>query len=240
MKKILYVLLIMILLSPNYIYAEELEQVTSEQTTVVEEEKNLTEAVENKNQENTNIQIVTLQECTDGDTARFLTSDNEIIKARFLAVDTPETVHPTKGVEPFGKEASEYTCTTLTNAKEIKLEYDQNSKEEDNYGRKLVWVFTDGVLLQESLVSKGYAEVTYLYADYKYTSLLQDTEVVAKSNKVGIWSIEEEKEETKKRKETKEEEKDFFESLVDSLLGAVLNFINELLESILKFIENML
>lgn len=240
MKKILYVLLIMILLSPNYIYAEELEQVTSEQTTVVEEKKNSTEAVENKNQENTNIQIVTLQECTDGDTARFLTSDNEIIKARFLAVDTPETVHPTKGVEPFGKEASEYTCTTLTNAKEIKLEYDQNSKEEDNYGRKLVWVFTDGVLLQESLVSKGYAEVTYLYADYKYTSLLQDTEVVAKSNKVGIWSIEEEKEETKKRKETKEEEKDFFESLVDSLLGAVLNFINELLESILKFIENML
>lgn len=226
MKKFLYVLSMILLLNPISVLAEE---ITTKNT--------------NAEDENSNIQIVTLQECVDGDTARFLTTNNEIIKARFLAVDTPETVHPTKGVEPFGKEASEYTCTTLTNAKEIKLEYDENSKEEDNYGRKLVWVFTDGVLLQESLISKGYAEVAYLYADYKYTPLLQDSEAVAKANKLGVWSIDEVVDVTDEQEEstkTENEEKGFLDSLIDSLLGAVFDFINELLESILKSIEDML
>lgn len=223
MKKFLNILLIVILLSPISIYAEE----------IVTEESKLVE-------ENSKIQIVTLQECIDGDTARFLTADKQIIKARFLAIDTPETVHPTKGVEQFGKEASEYTCTTLTNAKEIKLEYDQNSKEEDNYGRKLVWVFADGVLLQESLINKGYAEVAYLYDDYKYTPLLQDSEAVAKANKIGIWSIEEEPKKTINEVKTEKETKGFFDSFIDGLLAAIIDFINELLENLLNSIEDML
>lgn len=228
MKKFLYVLLLILLLSPSSIYAEEI----SNQNTDIKEEKN-------------NIQMVVLEECVDGDTAKFRTTDNKIIKARFLAIDTPETVHPTKGVEPFGKEASEYTCTTLTNAKEIKLEYDQNSKVEDNYGRKLVWVFTDNVLLQDSLISKGYAEVAYLYGDYKYTSLLQDSEAIAKANKLGIWSIEEAKEQVSSEKQenstkSETEDKGFLNSFINSLLGAIVDFINDLLESILKSIEDML
>ena len=72
-------------------------------------------------------EIVTLDKCVDGDTANFKTSTGTVYKTRFLAVDTPETVHPTKEVEAYGKEASNYTCETLTNAKEIKLEYDDNS-----------------------------------------------------------------------------------------------------------------
>ena len=73
---------------------------------------------------------VELSECVDGDTAKFI-YNNEKITARFLAIDTPETVHPTKDVEEFGKEASEYTCNKLTNAKEIKLEYDKDSDKTD-------------------------------------------------------------------------------------------------------------
>lgn len=217
MKKMLYMLSAILLLSPISIYAEEVEETSK-------------------------TEIVTLEACVDGDTAKFRTADNEIIKARFLAVDTPETVHPTVEVETFGKEASEYTCTTLTNATEIKLEYD--GAEEDKYGRKLVWVFTDNVLLQESLISKGYAEVAYLYDDYKYTALLQDSEAVAKANKVGIWSVEEKvtdtKEEQKETNKTKTKQKSFLENIIDSLLGAILDFIDDLLESVLKSIEDML
>lgn len=224
MKKFLYVLLGVLLLNPISIYAEEIDTV----------EENLPKT-----------EIVTLEECVDGDTAKFRTVDNEVIKARFLAVDTPETVHPTIGEEPFGKEASNYTCETLTNAAEIKLEYDSNSDEEDKYGRKLVWVFTDGVLLQDSLVSQGYAEVAYLYADYKYTSLLQDSEAIAKANKLGVWSTEENtvadtdtSSDTEKDQET--EEKGFLDNLIDSLLGAIFDFIDDLLDSLLKYIEDML
>ena len=154
-------------------------------------------------------EIVTLDKCVDGDTANFKTSSGTVYKTRFLAVDTPETVHPTKEVEAYGKEASDYTCETLTNAKEIKLEYDDNSDREDKYGRTLAWVWVDGVLLQQSLVEKGLAEVAYLYDDYQYTSLLQDAEVVAKANKVGQWSDEEpnSEEETSKEEESIDEDK---------------------------------
>ena len=56
---------------------------------------------------------VTLAKCVDGDTANF-NLNGEVIKARFLAIDTPES---TKEKEPYGKEASNYTCETLTKAK---------------------------------------------------------------------------------------------------------------------------
>lgn len=133
---------------------------------------------------------VEFSDCVDGDTAKFIYK-NEQITARFLAIDTPETVHPTKGVEPYGKEASEYTCNNLKNAKNIELEYDEDSDKLDKYNRHLVWVFLDGNLLQEELVSKGYASVSYLYGNYKYTEILEEAEQEAEDNKLGIWSIEE-------------------------------------------------
>lgn len=197
-------------------------------------------------------EIVTLDKCVDGDTANFKTSTGTVYKTRFLAVDTPETVHPTKEVEAYGKEASNYTCETLTNAKEIKLEYDDNSDKEDKYGRTLAWVWVDGVLLQQSLIEKGLAEVAYLYDDYQYTSLLQDAEAVAKANKVGQWSgetptseeessTENEKETTKEEKKgKKDKEKNVIQEFFDNLLGKIFDLIDKFLENIVNWIESML
>lgn len=127
---------------------------------------------------------VTLDKCVDGDTAKFK-MNNKTITARFLAIDTPETKHPKKGEEPFGKEASNFTCSTLKKAKQIEIEYDGNKL--DKYDRHLVWVFTDNQLLQDEIIKKGYAKVAYLYDDYKYTKTLQDHEKIAKKEKLGIW-----------------------------------------------------
>lgn len=131
-------------------------------------------------------QEIKLSKCVDGDTATF-TVDNKETKVRFLAIDTPETKHPTKGEEPFGKEASNYTCNELKKAKKIKLEYDPNSDKTDKYDRTLAWVFVDGELLQGKLIENGLAKVAYLYDDYKYTPDLQQLEKQAKKDKVGIW-----------------------------------------------------
>lgn len=131
--------------------------------------------------------IVKLSKCVDGDTAKFIINGREY-STRFLAIDTPEVKHPKKGVEPYGKEASKYTCDRLKTASKIVLEYDTNSTKEDKYGRRLAWVFVDNDLLQEKLISKGYAKVAYLYDDYKYTKRLQEKEKKAKKEKVGIWS----------------------------------------------------
>ncbi len=225
MKKIGYLILAILLLNPIHIDAKEIE----------EQEFSSTE----------NTEIVTLEACVDGDTARFLNQKEETMKTRFLAIDTPETVHPTKEEEPFGKDASDYTCEMLTNAEEIKLEYDENSDETDYYGRRLAWVFVDGVLLQDLLVKNGYAEVTYLYDDYKYTSLLQESESIAKTKQIGIWSIEEEKQEEEQEnkessKDSSQTESNFFNQLVAKLTNTVVNFIDDLLEKVLNMIEDML
>ena len=132
---------------------------------------------------------VTFSKCVDGDTFKVILNEEEYT-VRMLAVDTPETVHPTKGVEYYGKEASNYTCDKLTNAKRIELEYDENSDKKDKYDRLLAWVFVDDELLQELLVENGYAKVAYLYDDYKYTNLLEEKQELASAKNIGIWNTE--------------------------------------------------
>lgn len=134
-------------------------------------------------------EIVTFSSCVDGDTARVI-YNNEEIKIRFLAIDTPEVKHPKKGTEPFGKEASNYTCKRLKEAKKITIEFDSNSDKQDKYGRYLVWIYIDDSLLQKELVSKGLAKVAYLYGDYSYTDILTKEEQKAKNNKIGLWQDE--------------------------------------------------
>lgn len=126
---------------------------------------------------------VTLNKCIDGDTASFMYED-EIYKVRFLGINTPEL----KSKDPFAIEASNYTCSALENAKEIKLEFDPKSDEKDKYERYLAWVFVDNILLETELIKKGYAEVKYIYGDYKYKDLLYQEEDIAKEKKLGIWS----------------------------------------------------
>lgn len=125
--------------------------------------------------------------CVDGDTFKVLIDDEEY-SVRMLAIDTPETVKPGSDVEEYGKEASDFTCDKITNAEELELEYDDNSDKKDKYDRILAWVFVDDALLQKELISNGYAEVAYIYGDYKYTDALYVLEDTAKSSKLGIWS----------------------------------------------------
>ncbi len=129
---------------------------------------------------------VTLAQCVDGDTARFIYKGEEI-KVRFLAIDTPEVKHPKKDAEAYGKEASLYTCKRLKEGK-IYIEFDEESDKLDKYNRYLAWIYVDDSLLQKELVSKGLAKVAYLYGDYSYTDILKKEEVKAKNNKIGIWS----------------------------------------------------
>ena len=164
---------------------------------------------------------VKFSDCVDGDTAKF-TYKNEEITARFLAIDTPETKHPTKGEEPYGKEASEYTCKKLKEANKIKLEYDNDSDELDKYDRHLVWVFIDDELLQKKLVSKGYASVAYLYGDYKYTSELEKAEQDAEDNKLGIWSIEQNQKDTEEKNEITKNETSLNYKEIIMLTGIVI------------------
>ena len=128
---------------------------------------------------------VTLNKCVDGDTAWFNYKE-DIIKVRFLAVNTMEL----KSNDENADIAKEFSCKELTNAKKIKLEFDSKSDEKDKYERYLTWVFVDDSLLQSKLIEKGYAEVKYIYGDYKYVDELKEQEKIAKEKKIGIWDKE--------------------------------------------------
>lgn len=177
---------------------------------------------------------VTLEKCVDGDTARFMYKKSNI-KARFLAIDTPESVHPTKKVEPFGKEASKYTCDMLSNAKKIVLEYDINSDKTDKYDRHLVWVFVDDVLLQEELVSNGYAKIKYVYGDYKYLDELKKEEQIAKENRIGVWSLDDESSSSNTNASNSDNSASYDEKY-DSLLASIF----EILKKFVDFLETIL
>lgn len=151
-----------------------------------DENFNIINTIDNSN--TTKIEVK-YSESVDGDTAKFKIGGEEVT-VRFLGIDTPETVHPTKGEEPFGKEASNYTKQKLENADKIEIEYDENASEKDKYERPLVWIWVDDTLLQEELISNGLARTYMLQDDYKYAWILQENEEKAQEEKVGIWSEE--------------------------------------------------
>lgn len=79
----------------------------------------------------------------DGDTVHFEVDSNEIpngiLKARFLAINTPES---TGKMEPYGKTASNFTKEKLKSAVSIILESDSGTWEADSTGsRYLAWVW---------------------------------------------------------------------------------------------------
>ena len=128
---------------------------------------------------------IKLVDCIDGDTAKFIIDGKEE-KVRFLGIDTPES---TNYVEEYGRDASDYTCYMLKNAKDIYIEYDIDSDKIDKYNRVLGWIFVDNNNLSELLVSRGYAEVKYVYGDYKYIDKLCEVQYDAYKDKLGIWSL---------------------------------------------------
>ena len=162
-------------------------------------------------------------ECIDGDTIK-ANINGSIETIRFLSIDTPETKYSTKDKdEPYAKEASEYTCDSVSNGK-VEIEYDEKSDKTDKYGRYLGWIFVNDNLLQKELISLGYAKVKYVYDDYKYVDVLKKEEKLAKENKLGIWS------------DYIENDDDENESLIDK----IIDIIEKIIESICNFIKKLI
>ena len=88
-------------------------------------------------------QVVTVKNYVDGDTTHFYVPSSiisrGILKARYLAVNTPES---TGKIEEWGKKASNFTKEKLSEAEEIIVESDDGSWNLDSTGdRHLVWVW---------------------------------------------------------------------------------------------------
>ena len=85
----------------------------------------------------------TVKSYIDGDTTHFYVTPSPdfpegVIKARYLAIDTPES---TGRIEAWGKTAANHTKEMLRNAYAILLESDTETWNVDNNGRHLLWVW---------------------------------------------------------------------------------------------------
>lgn len=84
----------------------------------------------------------------DGDTVN-IQYNGRATNVRLIGVDTPETVHPNKPVEAYGKEASDFT-KNLLQGESVYLRFD--TEWMDNFDRLLAYLYRtpDGLFVNSA------------------------------------------------------------------------------------------
>lgn len=124
-------------------------------------------------------------EVSDGDTITVLMNDTAE-EVRFIGVDTPETQHPEKPVQCFGKAASQFTKQIIAES-DVRLEADPLDDNRDLYGRLLRYVYLpDGTLLNAELIAQGYG---FAYRSFPFEKKEEfiALEQNARAAKRGLW-----------------------------------------------------
>ena len=133
--------------------------------------------------------IATIVKVIDGDTVKIELSNGNEETVRLLLIDTPETVHPTKAVQPFGPEASQFSKKLMPANSKIEVELGIN--ERDKYGRLLAYLYVDDKMVNKLLLEKGLARVAYIYVpNTKYLDEFEVIQKKAQKKAIGIWSLE--------------------------------------------------
>lgn len=132
----------------------------------------------------------------DGDTIDV----EKLGRIRYIGVDTPETKHPTKEIEPLGIEAYELNKKLVEN-KYVKIETDTQQK--DKYGRSLAYVYVNKTFVNAYLIESGYAQILTIPPNIKYTNTFQTLQSEAREANRGLWAINITKNPKKDKEETK-------------------------------------
>ncbi len=122
----------------------------------------------------------------DGDTIHVLVGEQRE-KVRYIGVDTPETRHPTKGVQCYGKAASEFN-ERLVGSERVRLVRDV--EERDRFGRLLAYVYRarDGLFVNAELARLGYALPLSIPPDVRYAERFTALAREARADGRGLWS----------------------------------------------------
>ena len=108
----------------------------------------------------------------DGDTIK-IEHQGKPVTLQLIGVDTPETVHPNKPVEAYGKEAFNFTQNLLL-GEAVYLRSDNSTSETDRYGRLLSYVYRapDGLFVNLEIVRQGYGRA-YLQYPFQLMALFR-------------------------------------------------------------------
>lgn len=129
--------------------------------------------------------MVEVLRVVDGDTIEIMFQGKKE-SVRLIGVDTPETVHPSKPVQPYGPEASAFTKDRLT-GKRVGLEFDVEQR--DRYGRLLAYVWLGDQMFNEVLVKEGYAQIATFPPNVKYVDLFTRVQKEAREANRGLWGL---------------------------------------------------
>src|SRR5262245_45508744 len=124
----------------------------------------------------------------DGDTIE-IEQDGKPVKVRLIGVDTPETVHPSKPVEEYGKEASRFTANLLK-GESVYLAFDKDKT--DKYGRTLAYVYRapDGLFVNLEIIRQGYGHAYVKYPfDNDLMAVFRHYEKDAREAGRGLWGF---------------------------------------------------
>jgi micrococcal nuclease len=129
---------------------------------------------------------VTVARVVDGDTVDISPAIMGTEDVRLIGMDTPETVDPGEGVEPYGPQASAFAKRELTGRK-VGLAFDV--EKIDQYGRLLAYVYTNGSMFNEELVEKGYAQAYPYPPNTTHESKFAAAQSRARASGIGIWAL---------------------------------------------------
>lgn len=130
-------------------------------------------------------------ESLDGEVVRVVDGDTihvrlgtRVEKVRYIGIDTPEVRHPTRGLEPGGREASAMN-NALVARRMVRLELDVQAR--DRYGRLLAYVWVGDTMVNAELVRRGYAQVMTVPPNVRHQALFLDLQRHARQREQGLW-----------------------------------------------------
>jgi len=128
----------------------------------------------------------TLKGVVDGDTIE-IAIGGKTERVRLIGINTPETKHPTKGVECYGPEASAYTEQLLPKGTKLRVERDVEAR--DKYGRLLLYVYiaNSNVFVNMDLVMNGYARPMVFEPNTAHKADFAQAATQAELRNVGLW-----------------------------------------------------
>lgn len=127
----------------------------------------------------------TVTRIVDGDTLYVADLEGRL---RLIGIDTPETVHPDRGVECFGEEASAHLADLVPPGTPVLVEFDV--ERTDRYDRPLgyLWRASDGSHVNLAMVEDGYAQAYTVPPNVRYSDRFVAAQRRARRAGRGLWS----------------------------------------------------
>lgn len=129
--------------------------------------------------------VTTVERIVDGDTLYLADLDERL---RLIGIDTPETRHPDRGVECFGRRAAAHLADLVPPGTAVRVVFDVERR--DRYGRPLGYLYRaeDDRFVNRAMVADGYARVSTVPPNVARAEVLRAAERRARAAGRGLWT----------------------------------------------------